>query len=103
MVGRFEPRHSVRPRPALLASDQWQSRNRTAGRPPSGAWGNTARVSFGDVQVAPAEVQTVTVAVVNHLFLNSLFPAICYRLLFLVVSPLKRQLKSCSSILEKKY
>ncbi len=42
---------------------------RIAGRPPSGGWGSTARVSFGDVQVAPAEVPTVTVAVVDHLFL----------------------------------
>ena len=40
-----------------------------AGRPPSGAWSGSLRISFRDVQVAPAEVPTVTVAVVDHLFL----------------------------------
>ncbi len=64
------PRPTAKTCPALLASDQWQSRKRIAGRPPSGAWGSTARVAFGDVQVAPTEVQTVIIAVMDHLFLT---------------------------------
>ena len=49
---------------------QSHSRDRIAGRPPSGGWGSTSRVSFGDVQVTPAEVQTVTVVVVDYVFLT---------------------------------